>query len=1211
MTPVLTKDAIRQLPEPIVEKLRSLIGRIRRVLWWRGCWFSLAAFVACLLVVMAVDAAFDLESAVVRWALSLAALAVVAGTVWRMLIRPLSRTYGLAQVARLVEIHHPEMHERISTAVELLGSQDAAGLRGSDELLAEVVKSAVVDVGTVSPEKEYSSLPMRRPRRLAVGALAVLAAVLAIWPFQGGMLVARALLPFANIGSASAFDLRVITQDATVGEGEPLTILVAVKGRAAKRADLRLERAESIDAPSAAQPSIERLTPQASDQARPGETVLALALPSVQDSFRYVATAGRARSKTHFIEVLRRPDITGLRVVYTFPPYTGIPPRTDTESLGDIAALTGTQVEVTAVLSRPATEASLVYDQTENAGPPVELGTDNGQPVARWSAELTTGMNYRWTLHPKAAGDRFGKPASGTLRALDDLPPAVVIDSPVERELLLRPNDQLPIVYTAADDHGFSAVDLILKLDGKGARLLTAPLPDKDPQIAQTWHGTATIDLSKLPLVGVNELRITLRVADSLPPNLNGPQTTVAEDIVVKLNWGAESFAQQTVRLQEDRLRKELEQVKNDLWDQRRQAEEKSWQLREPDQMKSERLQELEQLTQRAASTAAQLEDLARQAANSAFAERAESIEQTAREQVQGAAESLQQIPQSDRPEQRSAAAEQARNQFESAARQLDDILNAFNQDREQGRELGELASLAREQQTLADQAAQGAPTDQAQASDPSDPSDPTLASTNPLTDPGATPEQRADAFDRWQEQQDSVEHRAQNMTNQFQQKVPADRQSDLATLAQQAEQLARRAEALAERQQEVATKAGAPTDATPPEPSTPPSPQATAQASQQQADVAALAEQLAESVESLRNEAGDTLRQNGEAEAQAAAAATALEAAADSGREASRALAQEATQPPATSRASASQETAQSQPATAQTGQSPDPNPEPSTGPSPASPGTPSADSSSEPGAAQPYAAEGAAPSTRPAENPIPTPGQQAAAETTTALEAASNALQQMAQALTTQSDGVATAAQALTAAAAQTKSASEAGDAARQAGQQAAQQAGETPGATQASAAAAGSAARLQALARSAATPAQQAATNLALAAATAQAAMGLPENALNQQNMGRHGSPKPGDGQQGQSGQSAENSQPSNQPGQEASDAAGLQSTQDYGLPPELAKLGLTPDDWTRLRGLVTSGADGAGGDQVPAESRDLVRGYFRALATGITPAAATPK
>ena len=48
----------------------------------------------------------------------------------------------------------------------------------------------------------------------------------------------------------------------------------------------------------------------------------------------------------------------------------------------------------------------------------------------------------------------------------------------------------------------------------------------------------------------------------------------------------------------------------------------------------------------------------------------------------------------------------------------------------------------------------------------------------------------------------------------------------------------------------------------------------------------------------------------------------------------------------------------------------------------------------------------------------------------------------------------------------------------------------------------------------------------------------------------------------------------------------------------LPPELAKLGLTPADWAKLKGLI-SGAQGNEGDRVPAEYRELVKGYFQAL------------
>ncbi len=125
----------------------------------------------------------------------------------------------------------------------------------------------------------------------------------------------------------------------SVGEGEPVTILVAAKGRAAKRVELRRELTESPEGPATAPPTNERLMPQLSDQARPGETVFALTLPAAQESFRYSASSGRARSKAYFIQVQRRPlglqlanKITQHRDLLIQPELNSSQSRTDQQS---------------------------------------------------------------------------------------------------------------------------------------------------------------------------------------------------------------------------------------------------------------------------------------------------------------------------------------------------------------------------------------------------------------------------------------------------------------------------------------------------------------------------------------------------------------------------------------------------------------------------------------------------------------------------------------------------------------------------------------------------------------------------------------------------------------------------------------------------------------------------------------------------------------
>ena len=79
--------------------------------------------------------------------------------------------------------------------------------------------------------------------------------------------------------------------------------------------------------------------------------------------------------------------------------------------------------------------------------------------------------------------------------------------------------------------------------------------------------------------------------------------------------------------------------------------------------------------------------------------------------------------------------------------------------------------------------------------------------------------------------------------------------------------------------------------------------------------------------------------------------------------------------------------------------------------------------------------------------------------------------------------------------------------------------------------------------------------------------------------------------------------EGQQQANQPGGEGK--GGKAGQQPGGapreLPPELAKLGLSPADWVKLRSTLT-GTGSADSVQVPAEYRRLMQDYFGALRRG---------
>ena len=191
--------ALGQLPQPILDKLQSMIRRVRRLLFIRGLFATLAVALGCLLAIMAVDATITLFSTTSRWLLSLAGLALTLAAAWWFLVRPLSRRYTLTKMARILEVRHPELQERISTAVELLASDDPDSIRGSQELIQAVVDSAVDDVATVDPKTEFKPARSKKFMVATVVCGGIIALLLAIWPQQAWTLLTRAIAPFLDI----------------------------------------------------------------------------------------------------------------------------------------------------------------------------------------------------------------------------------------------------------------------------------------------------------------------------------------------------------------------------------------------------------------------------------------------------------------------------------------------------------------------------------------------------------------------------------------------------------------------------------------------------------------------------------------------------------------------------------------------------------------------------------------------------------------------------------------------------------------------------------------------------------------------------------------------------------------------------------------------------------------------------------------------------
>ncbi|HVT09272.1 MAG TPA: DUF4175 family protein [Polyangia bacterium] len=152
------------------------------------------------------------------------------------------------------------------------------------------------------------------------------------------------------------------------------------------------------------------------------------------------------------------PLVGDVRVTYSYPPYTGLPPRTVEGSTGDVAAVKGTRVHVETHPLRPARHAALLLGDAGATEIPAVIVSD--KLTADFT--LTEDATYRFWLEP-SFGRAIREERPHHLTAESDAPPRVDIQGPADRLELATPRP-IEIGFSATDDYGLGAVDLVFRV---------------------------------------------------------------------------------------------------------------------------------------------------------------------------------------------------------------------------------------------------------------------------------------------------------------------------------------------------------------------------------------------------------------------------------------------------------------------------------------------------------------------------------------------------------------------------------------------------------------------------------------------------------------------------------------------------------------------------------------------------------------------------
>ncbi|MEI6168581.1 MAG: hypothetical protein WCS52_15465, partial [bacterium] len=548
------------LPAEIVTALSGLIRRTRRLVILRGLCASCAAGIGAFLLIMLLDAGVTLLDPWPRWLMTgLAYSTWVGATIW-FLIRPLMHAFTLAGIARLIETHHPELQERISSAVQLLSSRDLPSIRGSDTLIAALTAEAVREAVTIQPRREISfrgAIPFVVAALLVLG---VLAASYLVRPRQTGFLLARAAAPFLNLPNVQAMDLVIEPGDTLIAAGSSLQVSLRTANPVVTSARLRQVDRQGHES------VIDMLAlPPLTNQ--PGRR-FTVTLPSVMNDFRYRVHAGDALSRFFTARVATPPVIEHLDIRYRFPEYSRLGVKHEHDGSGTIRALVGTEVTISAEVNKPARQAALQINSPTLTNSITGTVRTVGKTVFYdFSLTLPKGLNGGWTLRLTDEINLTNSPFEHSIQALPDNPPVITVTSPLQKELHLNRATRLPVSYRATDDLGLTALAMVLTLPGSTddlIRPLAFPASTTNGSL-RLINGETTLMLEDPLFTGVQRFSFRLRACDTRSGASAKPQSSDSEVITILLESQAESWTEQVLASQEQRVQQGLKQVQQKL----------------------------------------------------------------------------------------------------------------------------------------------------------------------------------------------------------------------------------------------------------------------------------------------------------------------------------------------------------------------------------------------------------------------------------------------------------------------------------------------------------------------------------------------------------------------------------------------------------------------------------------------------------------------
>src|SRR3990170_770428 len=246
-----------------------------------------------------------------------------------------------------------------------------------------------------------------------------------------------------------------------------------------------------------------------------------------------------------------RPIIGDITISYRYPLYSGLQQKTVYNTSGDIKALKGSEVQMSAISDRTLASAAIIFNDSTK----IPFVVENGKTMKGALALLESGTYVFETTD--STGRTLKDAIPHKIQVDSDLYPEVSINAPAN-DITVNEKDVVELKYTTNDDFGISEISLVFEHGNERKTKTITSFSKKQLQ----YSGAYSWSLSELNLQPDDKIPYHIEVKDN--DTISGPKVSSSKTYYLEI-YSSRKKHQELVQLQEALLQELLHMLSDDL----------------------------------------------------------------------------------------------------------------------------------------------------------------------------------------------------------------------------------------------------------------------------------------------------------------------------------------------------------------------------------------------------------------------------------------------------------------------------------------------------------------------------------------------------------------------------------------------------------------------------------------------------------------------